>query len=310
VQLNLDSFIPPPGERRCLPGRTFEQRSNRLGSNVQSTSPRCLGIRLARSQVATRREVLLGKEDLPDAIHTSSKDQHAEDPQPMKKKATTRQAKASSRQSTLNFPTSSEADLVAESPAAEISTKSGAKNRRKRTADFADDTDKHNETNGDSSVPLSSAPTERNTIAQGKKRSAAALGQHPSITGRPEGATEPSSSAKNRGNRTTDDADKHNETNSDSSVSVFSAPTERNKIAQGKKRSAAALGQHPSITESPEGATEPSSSAKNRGKRTSDFADDADKHNESHCDSSAISAQSAVKTKGSSGNFVATEFEV
>ncbi|MFN8707444.1 MAG: restriction endonuclease subunit S, partial [Planctomyces sp.] len=53
---------------------------------------------------------------------------------------------------TLNFPTSSEADLVAESPAAETSTKSGAKNRRKRTADFADDTDKHNESQCDSSA--------------------------------------------------------------------------------------------------------------------------------------------------------------
>jgi type I restriction enzyme S subunit len=62
----------------------------------------------------------------------------AEDPQPMKKKATARPANAISRQSTLNFPTSSEADLVAESPAAETSTKSGAQNRRKRTADFAD----------------------------------------------------------------------------------------------------------------------------------------------------------------------------
>ena len=93
---------------------------------------------LAQSQVATRREVLLGKEDLPDAIHASRKDQHAEDPQPMKKKATARSAKATSRQSTLNFATSSEADLVAESSAAVTSTKSGAKNRGKRTADFAD----------------------------------------------------------------------------------------------------------------------------------------------------------------------------
>jgi type I restriction enzyme, S subunit len=62
----------------------------------------------------------------------------------MKRKATARPAKATSRQSTLNFPTSSEADLVAEFAAAETSTKSGAKNRRKRTADFADDVDKHN----------------------------------------------------------------------------------------------------------------------------------------------------------------------
>jgi type I restriction enzyme S subunit len=70
----------------------------------------------------------------------------------MKKKATARPAKSSSRQSTLNFPTSSEADLVAESTAAETSTKSGAKNRRKRTADFADDADKHNESHCDSSA--------------------------------------------------------------------------------------------------------------------------------------------------------------
>ncbi len=70
----------------------------------------------------------------------------------MKKKATARQAKATSRQSTLNFPTSSEADLVAESAAAVTSTKSGAKNRRKRTADFADDADKHNESPCDSSA--------------------------------------------------------------------------------------------------------------------------------------------------------------
>ena len=159
----------------------------------------------------------------------------------MKKKATARPAKASSRQSTLNFPTSSDANLVAESTAAETSTKSGPKNRRKRTADFADDADKHNKTHCNSSVP------------------------------------------------------------------VFSAPTERNKIAQGKKRSAAALGQHPSITESPEGATEPSSGARHRRKRTADFADDADKHNESHCDSSAIfasSAQSAVQTHLSSLNLI------
>ena len=70
----------------------------------------------------------------------------------MKKKATARPAKATSRQSTLNFPTSSEADLVAESAAAVTSTKSGAKSRRKRTADFADDADKHNESPCDSSA--------------------------------------------------------------------------------------------------------------------------------------------------------------
>jgi type I restriction enzyme S subunit len=150
----------------------------------------------------------------------------------MKKKATARTAKAISRPSMLDFPTSSEADLVAESTSAETSTKTGAKSRRKRTADFADDADKHNESHCDSSVPVSSAPTERN------------------------------------------------------------------KIAQGKKQSAAALGQHPSITESPKGATEPTSSAKNRRKRTADFAD---KTNESHCDSSAISAQSGVKTNSSTG---------
>ena len=69
----------------------------------------------------------------------------------MKKNAIKRAAKASSRQSTLNFPTSSEADLVAEA-AAETSIKSGAKNRRKRTADFADDADKHNESHCDSSA--------------------------------------------------------------------------------------------------------------------------------------------------------------
>jgi hypothetical protein len=68
----------------------------------------------------------------------------------MKKKATARPAKTTSRQSTLNFPTSSEADLVAESAAAETSTKTGAKNRRKRTADFADDADKHNNPHCDS----------------------------------------------------------------------------------------------------------------------------------------------------------------
>ena len=73
----------------------------------------------------------------------------------MKKKVTARPAKATSRQSTLNFPTSSEADLVAESAAAETSTKSGVKNGRKRTADFADDSDKHTESHCDSepSIP-------------------------------------------------------------------------------------------------------------------------------------------------------------
>lgn len=59
----------------------------------------------------------------------------------MKKKATKGSANASTRQSTLNFPTSSEAEVVAESAAAVTSTKSGAKNRRKRTADSADHTD-------------------------------------------------------------------------------------------------------------------------------------------------------------------------
>jgi type I restriction enzyme S subunit len=70
----------------------------------------------------------------------------------MKKKAPARVAKATSRQSTLNFPTSSEADLVAKSTAAETSTKSGAKSRRKRTADSADDADKTNESTCDSSA--------------------------------------------------------------------------------------------------------------------------------------------------------------
>jgi hypothetical protein len=79
----------------------------------------------------------------------------------MKKKATTRQAKASSRQPTLNFPTSSEADLVAESPAAETSTTSGTRNRRKRTADFADDADKHNKSHCDSSAQSAVKTTSR-----------------------------------------------------------------------------------------------------------------------------------------------------
>ncbi len=57
----------------------------------------------------------------------------------MKKKATARPAKATSRQSTLNFPTSSEANLVAESVAAENSMKSSAKSRSKQTADVVDD---------------------------------------------------------------------------------------------------------------------------------------------------------------------------
>jgi hypothetical protein len=92
----------------------------------------------------------------------------------MKKKGIKGPAKATRRQPTLNFPKSSEADLVAESPAAETSTQLGAKNHTKRTAA--------------SSVPLSSAPTERQKVAQGTKRSAAALGQHPSITESPEGA--------------------------------------------------------------------------------------------------------------------------
>ncbi len=50
----------------------------------------------------------------------------------MKKKATKRTAKATSRQSTLNFPTSSDPDVIAESAAAVTSTKSRAKKRRKQ----------------------------------------------------------------------------------------------------------------------------------------------------------------------------------
>ena len=71
----------------------------------------------------------------------------------MKKKATARAAKATSRQPTLNFPTSSEPDVIAESAAAVTSTKSTAKNRRKQlTADFADDADKTSASHCDSSV--------------------------------------------------------------------------------------------------------------------------------------------------------------
>jgi type I restriction enzyme S subunit len=86
----------------------------------------------------------------------------------MKKKATTRQAKATRRQPTLNFPTSSEADLVAES-AAETSMKSGTKNRGKRTADFADDADKRNEFHCDSSAisAQSAVKTARGSKGQG-----------------------------------------------------------------------------------------------------------------------------------------------
>jgi type I restriction enzyme S subunit len=77
----------------------------------------------------------------------------------MKKKPTTRSAKATSRQSTLDFPTSSEADLVEESASAETSTKVGAKNRRKRTADFVDDEDKHNKSHYDSSAVKIDGPS-------------------------------------------------------------------------------------------------------------------------------------------------------
>ncbi len=70
----------------------------------------------------------------------------------MKKKATARPANATSRQSTLNFPTSSEADVVAESAAAATLTKPGVKNRRKGTADFADDADNRNTAGCNSSV--------------------------------------------------------------------------------------------------------------------------------------------------------------
>ena len=70
----------------------------------------------------------------------------------MKKKATTPKSKTTGRQSTLNFPPSSGADVVAESAAAGSPTKSGAKNRRKRTADFADDADKSTKSHCDSSA--------------------------------------------------------------------------------------------------------------------------------------------------------------
>ena len=52
------------------------------------------------------------------------------------------------------------------------------------------------------------------------------------------------------------------------------------------------------IAESAAAVTSTKSAAKKRRKQlTADFADDADKTNESPCASSAISAQSAVKTK-------------
>lgn len=86
----------------------------------------------------------------------------------MKKKATARPAKATSRQSTLNFPTSSEADLVAESPAAETATKSGAKNRRKRTADFADDVDKHNKPQCDLSAISAQSAVKTTSRSEGQ----------------------------------------------------------------------------------------------------------------------------------------------
>ena len=62
------------------------------------------------------------------------------------------------------------------------------------------------------------------------------------------------------------------------------AATGRKKIAQGQERGDDALGQESQKTASPES-------------KTADFADDADKSNRSHCDSSSISAQSAVKTQ-------------
>jgi len=93
----------------------------------------------------------------------------------MKKKATARAAKANSRQSTLNFSTSSEAELVAESTAAETSMKSGAKNRRKRTADFADDADKHNKSHCDSSaISAIFAPSAVNTTSRSEGQSISA----------------------------------------------------------------------------------------------------------------------------------------
>ena len=77
----------------------------------------------------------------------------------MKKNATTRKAKAASRQPSLNFAASSEAEMIAE-------------------------------TTSVASPATPSAPTERKAIAQGKKRSAAALGQESENAVSPEGAKE------------------------------------------------------------------------------------------------------------------------
>ena len=86
-------------------------------------------------------------------------DLQAEDTQPMKKNATTRKAKAASRQPSLNFAASSEAEMIAE-------------------------------TTSVASPATPSAPTERKAIAQGKNRSAAALGHESQNTTSPEGAKE------------------------------------------------------------------------------------------------------------------------
>ena len=90
----------------------------------------------------------------------------------MKKKATTRKAKAASRQPSLNFPASSEPDIPDEDLISR--DRSSAK---KVTADFTDDTDQcDSSVTSALSVVTPSAPTERKAIAQGKNRSAAALG--------------------------------------------------------------------------------------------------------------------------------------
>ena len=43
----------------------FRRKANRPGTHIRSTSPRCRSFHLIWSLVAARREVLLGKEDLP-----------------------------------------------------------------------------------------------------------------------------------------------------------------------------------------------------------------------------------------------------
>ena len=81
----------------------------------------------------------------------------------MKKNAITRKSKSAGRQSTLNVPTSSEADVVAEAAAAETSTQSDAKKRRKRTADFANDTDKSTKSHCDSSATSAQSAVKTDT---------------------------------------------------------------------------------------------------------------------------------------------------